>query len=336
MRHPHRLALACAAAAALAAALLAVSPASGQRRARFAALDQATRAFAAAVEAEPGNRAFAELYRGVLGALRPDGGAAHASDRAAEVDGIDALRRATVLFVPGFAWKSYPETGADFARQRALLARLGVENALLEIDENGRVDANARAIADALRRWGRERTRLLVVSTSKGGPETALALGGLLAPAETAPVRGWVSVGGLLRGSPYADRALAGIRKLFARIVLGFQGLSPHVVPDLATGVRRAAFDRLALPAATVKVAFVGAPLSSTVSADARGRFETLAPLGPNDGLTLLADELIPGGLALVELGLDHYFRDPDLDRKTLALALVVAGLAESPPRESR
>jgi hypothetical protein len=38
----------------------------------------------------------------------------------------------------------------------------------------------------------------------------------------------------------------------------------------------------------------------------------------------LLADELVPGGIAVTDVGLDHYYRDPAIDLKTLALALAV------------
>jgi len=46
--------------------------------------------------------------------------------------------------------------------------------------------------------------------------------------------------------------------------------------------------------------------------------------LGPNDGLTLLADELTEQGLVVTEVGLDHYFRAPDIDLRTVALTYAV------------
>ena len=36
-----------------------------------------------------------------------------------------------------------------------------------------------------------------------------------------------------------------------------------------------------------------------------------MRPLGPNDGLTPLIDVLAHGGRTIVQLGLDHYYRDP-------------------------
>jgi hypothetical protein len=69
---------------------------------------------------------------------------------------------------------------------------------------------------------------------------------------------------------------------------------------------------------------YVGAPLSGQVALDVKGRWKTLARFGPNDGLTLLADEILNSGRVVFEIGQDHYFRDPEIDLKALALACLV------------
>ncbi len=57
-----------------------------------------------------------------------------------------------------------------------------------------------------------------------------------------------------------------------------------------------------------------------------------LRKYGPNDGLTLLADELLPNGVTVIEPRLDHFYRDPEIDLKSLALANTVADeLSRSP-----
>lgn len=61
---------------------------------------------------------------------------------------------------------------------------------------------------------------------------------------------------------------------------------------------------------------------------------EAIRSLGPNDGLTLLADELIPGGVVVTDVGLDHYYKDPIIELKTIALAHVV--IEELERREER
>ena len=68
----------------------------------------------------------------------------------------------------------------------------------------------------------------------------------------------------------------------------------------------------------------VGAPLSGQVAADVKGRWKTLARFGPNDGLTLLADEVLNSGRVVFAIGQDHYYRDPEIDLKALALACLV------------
>ena len=40
---------------------------------------------------------------------------------------------------------------------------------------------------------------------------------------------------------------------------------------------------------------------------------------GPNDGRALIIDQLAPGK-TLVEIGLDHYYQDPNMPTKALAI----------------
>jgi hypothetical protein len=46
---------------------------------------------------------------------------------------------------------------------------------------------------------------------------------------------------------------------------------------------------------------------------------------GPNDGLTLLGDELLPNGIAEIQPGIDDFYAAPDIEVKSVALANVVA-----------
>ena len=56
-----------------------------------------------------------------------------------------------------------------------------------------------------------------------------------------------------------------------------------------------------------------------------RSRYVRLRKDGPNDGLTLLADELLPSGIAVIEPGIDHLYAAPDIEAKSVGLANVVA-----------
>lgn len=279
--------------------------------------DLATIYFVARLYDFPSNRRAQEAFRANLQRLKGAQGLALPLIN-------DAYRSYLVAFVPGYAYKKDRTTGADFARQREIMTRLGWQTLLIETDELAGVEDNATIVADSILRMSRLHDKIILVSASKGGPEVALALGERLPADARRCVRAWVSVGGLLRGSPYADLALRWPRRWFAKLAFAFQGLRPDVIENLSTEVRRPAFARLTIPGDVLTLQYVGAPLSGDISGAAHGRYEALRPLGPNDGLTLLADELIPGGIVVTDVGLDHYYRDPAIDLKTVALALVV------------
>src|SRR5258708_34838883 len=93
----------------------------------------------------------------------------------------------------------------------------------------------------------------------------------------------------------------------------------------MTTTASRKRIKEITLPCDIFVLQFVGAPLSGDVANDVRRRYIELRKNGPNDGLTLLADELVPHGVTIIEPGLDHFYRDPDVDLKPLALANIVA-----------
>ncbi len=280
-------------------------------------IDFATLYFVSRLYQDPVNRQAQQAFHAHLAALREEGGAAIAA----------RLAPYLIAFVPGYAFRRSPETGADFARQRWLLGQAGVRTHLIETDEIGLVEPNAAIIADDIRRLGRDHDRIILVSTSKGGPEAALALGKLLSPEEVQPVKAWVSIGGMLQGTPSADRWLVWPRRWIAGLGFRVKGLSPDVIANLSTGMRRAAFAELHFPDHLVKLQYIGVPLSGHVGDHIRSRYRRLKAFGPNDGLTLLADQLVNGGVAITDIGLDHYYLDPEIELKTFAMAAVVLDL---------
>jgi hypothetical protein len=238
---------------------------------------------------------------------------------------VQAIGLPTVLFAPGWFYRSLPGTGADFARQRALLERLGVDARLIPVLENGTVEQNALIIARYLRAFGAASRPVILVSVSKGGPEVAQALGHLLPPAETAGVEAWVNIGGLLKGAPLADWASVWPRSWLTRLYYWWQGLDPaDSIESLRTERGAARFARETIPSHILILNFVGVPLSGEISPGAEFGYLRTRTAGPNDGLAPIVDEIAHGGLTIVQPGLDHYFRDPELDLKTLALGLTI------------
>jgi hypothetical protein len=244
-----------------------------------------------------------------------------------------ALKRYEVLFAPGFHYLTDKSSGADFANQRQFFNQLGVRVELLRTKEDGTVEENAAIIAANIRALGD--ADVVLVSTSKAGPEVALALGTILGPGEMARVKAWISVGGLIRGTPLADYATTWpqswiVRLMFRYSRTGFQG-----IPGLTTAASQTRMERIRIPAGIMIVEYIAAPLSGDIYGSVKSRYVRLRKDGPNDGLTLLADELLPNGIAVMEPGIDHFYAAPDIEVKSVALANVVAEALEA-QREKR
>jgi len=205
------------------------------------------------------------------------------------------------------------------------MRELGINVHLAATQEDGTIEENAKIVAQTIRSESRYHPKLILVSTSKSGPETALALGKILGPDETISVRAWISVGGLIHGTPLADRAIALPQSWIIPLIFSLQKVSFRSVPDLTTRASRARTESIRLPQHILVVEYVAAPLSGDIAEDVGARYRYLRKYGPNDGLTLLADELIPGGVTIIEPGVDHFYRDPEINVKSLAIANVVA-----------
>jgi len=237
-----------------------------------------------------------------------------------------------ILFVPGWDYAaSGAITGADFAKPRRIISGLGLENRLIEIDPNGAVEQNAAVIADTLSRYAAAERQIILVSASSGGPAAAQALGELLTAAQTRPVRAWVNIGGILQGSPVADHYLRWPRSWLLRAVMLFKGWSMESVRSMSVEKSSLRFSRLIFPEHLLIVNYIGIPLSGDISERAREFYPVLRKLGPNDGLTLITDEIAPGSATIADLGIDHFFNeDPDIDLKTVALARTVLNVLEA------
>jgi hypothetical protein len=267
----------------------------------FAALYLADR-----IAAAPANRRF-----------RDDFDQAYGHARKSLREGTAALPAAAgayeVLFVPGYLYKRAPVTGADFAASRAVLKRLGMTQHFVEIKEDGDIEANAELVAAAIRARAGNGRRLIVFSVSKSGPEVALALT-RLGPAGAGHVAAWINAVGSLQGTPLADeRLLPELEDLVGQV-------DQAGMESLTTERSRRRFDSFRVPEHVLVVNYIGIPVTGSVSALASLGFSPLKNYGPNDGITLLADSIFPGGVTLVELGRDHFLLDVEIEATTVAL----------------
>ncbi len=238
------------------------------------------------------------------------------------LDELEILKTKYILFVPGFAYKEDTTTGADFARQRRLFTQMGVKNKLIETPQFGLSDDNAQIIANEIIAASKQDDEIMIVSASKGGLETAIALGKILDAKALQKVFSWVNVGGILNGSPIADDYLSAPKCWFAELMLWTKGQTIEVVKDISHDKRSKSFAALLFPKHIQIINFVGVPLTAQVHKRIKGQYCSIQKtFGPNDGLTTIPDEITPNGVVISELGLDHYFKDDAIDTKTLALA---------------
>jgi hypothetical protein len=266
----------------------------------------------------PANARAQALFRAQLARLM-------ALDWAGRRACVAAFDLPTVLFAPGWFYRSQPGTGADFARQRALLGGLGVANQLIPVVDNGTVEENARIIAQVIRGFDAAHRPVILVSVSKGGPEVAHALGAVLKPNETAAVKAWVNIGGILKGAPLADWASVWPRNWLTGLYYWWRGQDPgDSIASLRSAPSAARFAEETIPPHILILNFVGIPLSGDITPGDEFAYVHTSVAGPNDGLAPIADEMGHGGLTIVQVGLDHYFLDPEIDLKTLAMALTV------------
>ncbi len=227
----------------------------------------------------------------------------------------------SALLIPGWLYRRHPETGANLERELRVLRHAGIDARRIEVDENGSIETNAATIAEQIRR--RRERRIILISASKGGPETALALR-MLPPTERQHVVAWVNVGGILRGTALADDALVAPKRWLTGIVLRRRCQS---VVSMTRGAIMARAHRIPQPPLIVN--YVGIPLSGDVSPRAREGYCALRRDGPNDGLTLITDAIAPDSVTITTIGADHYFQLPDADRRTVALLATVLDLLD-------
>ena len=246
----------------------------------------------ARVEALPGNRELA----------------AAVERKAAEAGGTsrDRLRtrllqhRIVPLRVPGLAYRSRPQTGADL--QVVGDAFGGAD--LIATDETGTVEDNARKIAYHVRHMATDGRRVALLSASKGSADVRQAL-------ESRPELGdgvaiWVDLVGVLEGTPLLDGGTEGAR--VARLLL----MPDRSIRSLSHETRRRAVRPERFPASVRAVHLAAFPRTSDFSPDAQWGFGLLQPVGLNDGYVMLDSYLRAPGRVLIVRGSDHYLRPND------------------------
>ncbi len=225
--------------------------------------------------------------------------------------------------VPGAFYRDHYDTGADGARIFAIAKKLGCVAELIPVPSFGRLDENAAVIADWLA--ANRGKRIALVSLSKGGADVKRAL--TLRPDAFADVAAWISLSGIVNGTPLIAWLRARPLRWWAvRIILWWRGQSRKTLTDLH---HQPESKWPAVPPNLRIVHVIGFPMErDIVHPWAPRAYKRLAPLGPNDGGgIILADCVNFPGIVCPILGADHYF-SPSWDIVPLLTEIVAAALA--------
>jgi hypothetical protein len=261
---------------------------------------------------------------------------------------LDEALEFAVVVVPGWDYlESGPITGADFARQLRQFDELGIASYRVPIEPHGGVEENAAVIRSEITRISDLHQDLILVSASSGSPAAALALGNPAGHQGVAHVRAWLNLGGILGGMQLIDTFSNGPGSLVLRAYAFLNGWDMDDVESMSAARSHARLATTMLPKDLVVINYIGIPFSGDISSRVSFFYSLLREHGPNDGLTLVTDPVLPGTHTIVALGQDHFFADdPELESRTLALTAVVgravvrkreeAALAREIERESR
>lgn len=212
--------------------------------------------------------------------------------------------------VPGMFYRSNPETNADGSEIRRLIETANGRTSLIETGETGPANQNAKIICKYLK--STNENQIVLMSASKGSLEISLAAG--MCPQYFNKVKGWISTGGLVKGSYAVDEILDDWYARFEiRTYFLFNGFNYDGLMSLSrktNSYSTAAIGRLCSSAIRC-VQIIGVPFYRHVTKRARPSYLYLSRYGPNDGFMLLSDSLIPGSYIYPVFRNDHYMYWP-------------------------
>lgn len=222
-----------------------------------------------------------------------------------------------IVLVPGYDYRENGHvTGADLRDQVVILEDLGFHVEFIDVDPIGTVLESAAMISRTLEALAG--AQILVGGPSSAGPAIQTALSRL---GPESGVRAWLNLGGTLQGVPLLDWFQHFPQRLLFDAVVWAQDWRPESFDSLTTRILRERFAQLSIPRDIRVFNYISMSLSGDISRLGWDKYLLMRSDGPNDGLALLPDLLLPEGRTIISPKGDHFFaEDPLIGEKTVAL----------------
>jgi hypothetical protein len=217
-----------------------------------------------------------------------------------------------IVFIPGFKYKA---NAGNFLAQRNMLETAHISYELVNIDEVGLVEDNAAIVAERLKEINKVHSKIILISVSKGGLETAIALGKLLNTNDLASVKAWINVCGILKGTPVADYWSKPFKKLWLScglFCIGKHNVNLKGLLNCMSYIQcKERYKTLKIPSNIYTVNLLATEF---------GREKKSIIRQPNDGYSPLLDSIIGNGAVVIEAGTDHTFKNRNLNVRMVSL----------------
>jgi hypothetical protein len=193
------------------------------------------------------------------------------------------------------------------------VSRHGLPTEIVPVRSFGLLPEQAGIIAECLN--ARREAEVIVVSLSKGTAEVKLAL--KHHPEAFRHVRAWVNISGLLYGSEWVRWLLdRRVSRWSARVWCWYWRYPFAALEQLRRGQNTLLDFDVSPPAHMRTIHIIGLPLTNRLSHKyTRRSFLRLTPLGPNDGMGIMAGDVVRyPGLIYPVWSADHFLRSRGLD----------------------
>lgn len=253
------------------------------------------------------NTATAVLYRHLVGTRH--------REFVADIDarparGFNVQGNTKLLVVPGFFYVEHPDIGSGGDVVLATGVACGFEVSRVPLRSLGAISENADILRATL--VAETHPNVWLVSFSKGAAEIRLLMQQM---GENFPanVRGWISISGIVGGTPLATMKFrSGLHRLANKAFFPLLGTSAGAISEMRHDHAFWQTD-LVLPHNMQCVHVVGMPLVSHVQPLLVKRYQQLNEYGVNDGMSLLQSTIATPGSIYPIWGADHMLRTPAL-----------------------